>query len=120
MTSCHYVLSSKLEKFTSNTPEEQLCIDTYDFSVTFSLSSTHFKLHPQLASGVTVESISNNIQILSDAFEKNDTSCEKTDSVVGILTGQSKGLKRPTFYKGESTSGMKPFRTCMNSFILIL
>ena len=75
------------------------------------LSFTHdpphiLALNLQLASGVTVESHSNNIQILSDAFEKNDATCEKTDSVKGILTGQSKGLKRPTFYKGEGTSGL--------------
>ena len=63
-------------------------------------------LYSQLASIVTVKSHSNNIQILSDAFEKDDKSCEKTDSVVGILTGQSKGLKRPTFYRGEGASGI--------------
>jgi hypothetical protein len=89
------------------------------------LALSHYSSHVlyiplQLASGVTVESSSNNIQILSDAFEKNDTSCEKTDSVVGILTGQSKGLKRPTFYKGESASGMKSLCTftCMNNLCL--
>lgn len=65
-----------------------------------------------------MKSSSNNIQILSDAFEKDDIACEKTDSVIGILTGQSKGLKRPTFYRGEGASGMYGVKKIMHMIII--
>lgn len=75
-------------------------------------SSIHTYL--QLVAGIYVESLSNdmkNISIISDAFEQyisNDKSnIERVErSVVeGLLTGQSKALKRPTFSRGGSTSG---------------
>ena len=65
-----------------------------------------------------MQSSSNDIQILSDAFEKDDIACEKTDSVIGILTGQSKGLKRPTFYRGEGASGMYGMMVITNIIII--
>lgn len=53
--------------------------------------------------------------MLSDAFDRLDPNCEALDSVVGTLTGESKGLKRPTFYRGDGAgaSGMKAVMTSL-------
>ena len=55
--------------------------------------------------------------MLSDAFDRVDPNCEALDSVVGTLTGESKGLKRPTFYRGDG-AGASGMMTAMTSSIL--
>ena len=49
------------------------------------------------------------VRILSDAFERKASSLEDPDCIEGFLTGQSKGLKRPTFYREGGHSGMYPY-----------
>ena len=60
----------------------------------------------QLKAGVLLESFVGEVRILSDAFERNASSLEDPDCIEGLLTGESKGLKRPTFYREGGHSGM--------------
>lgn len=56
-------------------------------------------------SEVFLESYLGEVTVLSDAFDRKDVSQEEFECVEGLLTGQSKGLKRPTFYRDGNTSG---------------
>lgn len=63
---------------------------------------------------VLLESFMGEVTILSDAFERKDASLEDPDCIEGLLTGQSKGLKRPTFYREGGHSGI--FLLCSKEF----
>ena len=53
-----------------------------------------------------MESLLGEVTVLSDAFERREASEESFECIQGRLTGQSKGLKRPTFYREGGHSGI--------------
>jgi hypothetical protein len=68
-----------------------------------------------------MESFLGNVNVLSDAFDRKAAAEESHDCIEGRLTGQSKGLKRPTFYRegGHSGTSRFPFFHFQNSILMI-